>query len=151
MRIILLEDVENLGKKGEVKEVAFGYARNFLIPRKLAVLATRGKLKQREEELERLKKKKEQLQKEAEALKEKLEKQVFQLEIPAGPKGKLFGAVTAKEIADLIKKETGIPIDKKQIEEGPIKESGEHKITLKLFEDIKAKIQLKVKGTKSKK
>ncbi len=148
MQIILIQDVENLGQKGEVKEVPSGYGRNFLIPKGLAVLVSKGVLKSVEERLQAQKKKKEALKEKVLKMKQDLEKKTFKIEVKGGPKGKLFGSVTHKEIADIINKETDLEIDKKQIEEEPIKELGEHSVKIKLAEGIEAQIKLKIESKK---
>lgn len=148
MRVILLQDVENLGKKGEIKEVAPGYARNFLIPRGLAILASKGALRLAEERLKAQERKLKLLKEKAQKIKQEIEKKIFKIEVKGGPKGKIFGSVTPKEIAQLIDKETGFKIDKKQIIEEPIKELGEYKIKVKLAEGVEAQVKLKVEAKK---
>ena len=145
MKVILLQDVKGTGKKGEIKEVKDGYARNCLLPRKLAMEATNSNLndiklkkisddKKRAEELE-------EAQKLAETLKEKTIK-VF---VKAGENGKIFGSVTGKEIASSIKEQTGIDIDKKKISlDEPIKEVGEKEILVKLNQGVSTKIKVNV-------
>jgi large subunit ribosomal protein L9 len=142
MKIILLQDVENLGKKYEVKNVADGYARNFLLPKKMAVLATQANLKQLEK------------QKEIEAQKAEEELRLFQeqasqldgleIEIPVkvGEDGKLFGSITATKIADKLK-EKGFEIKKEQIKlEEPIKEIGDYDVTIEFPHNLEAKVRV---------
>ena len=148
MRIILLKDVDNLGKKGEVKDVASGYARNFLLPKGSAILASTGALKIIQERLKLQEKKLETVKKETQKIKEELEKRIYKIEVKSGKIGKIFGAVTHKEIADLINRESNLNIDKKQIEEKPIKKLGEHIVKIKLTEGIEAQIKLKVETKK---
>jgi len=145
MKVILLDDVRKVGKKGDVVNVSDGYARNCLLPRKLAMEATNSNLndiklkkisddKKRAEELE-------EAQKLAETLKEKTIK-VF---VKAGENGKIFGSVTGKEIASSIKEQTGIDIDKKKISlDEPIKEVGEKEILVKLNQGVSTKIKVNV-------
>lgn len=148
MKVVLLSEVKNLGQKGDVKEVSDGYARNFLIPRKLALPANQSIIKNLENQLKAKKAKNELLRREAEEIKAKIEGQVFSLIMPTGPTGKIFGSVTHQEIADLINKEKGIKIEKKQIEEKTIKKLGKHKVKIKLFEDIIAEVILEIIGQK---
>lgn len=150
MKIILLKDVEKLGQKGEIKEVSNGYARNYLLPKRLGVLATKGTLKVAEQRIKAEEKKIKDLEEKAKETKKELESRKYELEVKGGPGGKIFGSVTHKEIADLIHNETGILIDKKQVLEEPIKELGEHKVKIKLHEDILAVISLKLETKKKK-
>jgi large subunit ribosomal protein L9 len=142
MKVILLKDVEKLGQKGDVKEVADGYARNFLIPNKLAVLATKAELVKLEEQ------KKIEAQKAEEELVhfQEIASQIdgLELEIPAkvSEDGKLFGAVAASQIAEKLK-EKGFEIKKEQIKTGePIKEIGEYEATVEFPHNLEAKIKI---------
>ena len=145
MKIVLLENVKKLGKKDEIIEVSDGYARNYIIPKKIGIEATNDninnvRLKNKNEE-----KKDENLKNEALKNKEMLEKLVFDLKIKAGANGKTFGSITSKEISEVIKGKTGFSCDKKDIElDESIKNIGEYKIKLKLYKDIFALINVKV-------
>ena len=150
MKIILLKDVEKLGQKGEVKEVASGYARNFLLPKGLAIIASKGALNIVEQKIKAEEKKSKLLKENAEKIKKELGKKAFNLKITGGPVGKIYGSVTHKEIADLINNETDFAIDKKQILVEPIKKVGEHKVKIRLHEDIIAIITLKLETKKKK-
>ena len=115
MKVILLSDVKNVGKKDEVVEVADGYARNFLLKRKLAVPQTQGSMKvlgmQKEEErLHEL-----ELEKEAEAVKERLKSIVLEFQIKTGNNGRSFGTVSTKQVAEKLQREHGIQIDRRKI------------------------------------
>jgi large subunit ribosomal protein L9 len=146
MKIILLKDVENLGKKGEIREVAPGYARNFLIPKGLAIFASKSALSAIKEQRKVQEKKSKALKEKAKEIKEKLEKSILKIKVKKGIKGKIFGSVTNKEIASAILKETGLKIDKKQIGETSIKEPGQHKIKVKLTEGTTVLIKLKIEA-----
>lgn len=142
MKVILLKNVEKLGKKGEVKNVADGYARNFLIPNKLAALATKSELAKLEEQ------KKIETEKAEEELKfyQEIANQIdgLELEIPAkvAEEGKLFGAVTDSQIAEKLK-EKNFEIKKEQIKlESPIKEIGEHEATIEFPHNLEVKIKV---------
>jgi len=142
MKIILLKDVEKLGKKGEVKSVADGYARNFLIPNKLAALATKSELAKLEEQ------KKIEAEKAEEELKfyQEIANQIDGLEleilVKVSEEGKLFGAVTASQIAEKLK-EKNFEIKKEQIKlEEPIKEIGEHEATIEFPHNLETKIKV---------
>lgn len=144
MKIILREDVEKLGQAGDVVEVADGYARNFLLPKKLAVQAKPGKL----EEIKKMEKKK---RKQEEARREEAQEQAGKMEeaklvfpVKAGEQGRLFGSVTSQDIADKFE-EKGFEIDRRNIDlEENIKELGEHQISIKIFKDISAEITVEV-------
>ena len=115
MKAILLSDVKNVGKKDEVVEVADGYARNFLIKRKLAVAQTQGSMQVlgRQEEEARLRE--EELEKEAQKTKERLEKIVLECQIKTGNGGRSFGSISTKQIAEQLAKEHDIHIDRRKI------------------------------------
>ncbi|MTI80669.1 MAG: 50S ribosomal protein L9 [Firmicutes bacterium] len=143
MKVILQQDVSKLGKKGDVIEVAEGYGRNYLLPRNLATEASQGKLK----ELSQIKKaenrKKEQVLQEAKDTASQLEKLQVKLTAKVGGGGKLFGAISNKDIADNLKKQHDIKIDKKKIVlKSPIKGLGEYQVTVKLHPKVQAQLQV---------
>ncbi|NLF44538.1 MAG: 50S ribosomal protein L9 [Syntrophomonadaceae bacterium] len=145
MKVILLKDIKDLGKTGEIKELADGYARNYLIPRGLAVEATPDKLKEIEEKNLKAQKNKQKEMASAEALKDKLNGKSVQISLKTGGGDKLFGAVTTKEIAELIEKQLKIKVDRKKIElEEPIKHLGDYNIKIKLYQSVQAEIKLTV-------
>lgn len=144
MKIILKQDVPKLGKKGELKDVAEGYARNMLFPRGLAEEATPQRLKeiQRREVVEQ--KKSERLASESRARAALLDQHVLTLKMPAGESGRLFGSVTAADIAAGLQKD-GYPVEKKKIVlDEPIKTIGSHQINIKLNQGIKATVLVNV-------
>ncbi len=149
-KIILLQNIKNLGQKDEIKEVTFGYARNFLIPQKLAILVLPQEIK-RLEEIKKIKTaQQEKATEKAEELKKKLEKMAVEIKARADEKGRLFGSIGRKEVVETLK-ERGIEIDKDRIEmEEPIKEIGEHWVRVRLEKDIEAKMKIIVLGTKEK-
>ena len=142
MKIILREDIANLGKCGEVIEVKPGYARNYLIPKNLAIAATKGNLKAinevtKQKGLRENKKKRESLK-----LKQAIEKISCTAEVNVGEEDKVFGSVTSQDIA-LLLKEKGFDIDKKQIElENPLKALGVYTLTVKLHPEVAANLKL---------
>ena len=140
MKVILQQDVKGQGKKGQMIEVAEGYARNFLLPRKLAVPATADAMNTMKLQ-EKARKAEEARQKaEAEAVAEKLKGAVVKLTAKAGANGKLFGAVTAKEIAEGLMSQYGIELNKQKIVvEEPIKSFGTY--------ELKAKLGFEITGT----
>jgi len=145
MKVILLSDVKGLGKAGDIKEVKDGYARNFLLPRKLAVLATPEAVKEFEakkaEEEARIKAEIEEINK----IKEALESKKLVIKHRLGANGQLIGAVTNKEIAEKLK-EAGFDIEKKQIEHTSIKAPGEYTVDIKFHHGIHAKLPVVVEG-----
>jgi large subunit ribosomal protein L9 len=145
MKVILNKDVKGLGKEGEIKEVSDGYARNFLIPRGLAEEATKVKLKEKEEKSQRNQKQKEKEKTAAEKIKEKLNGKSVSIIVRTGGGEKLFGSVTAKEIAEVLQEDFGVQIDKKKIDlSDPIKHLGEYKVKLKIYPSIQAEVKVKV-------
>ena len=145
MEIVLLEDVKSLGKKGQVVKVNEGYARNFILPKKLGVEATSKnlndlKLKKANEE-----KVAAQQLATAKELRDKLEKASVSLAIKAGDNGKAFGSVSTKEIAKAIDEQLSLVIDKKKIVlPEPLKTFGTHEVPIKLHKDVTAKLAVKV-------
>ncbi|MFZ5945001.1 MAG: 50S ribosomal protein L9 [Bacillota bacterium] len=147
MKVILQEDIKALGKKGQIVEVKEGYARNFLLPKNLAVEANEGNVR----ELDRQKKikadKAEKERQEAEKLAEKINKVVVTLRVKSGENGKLFGAVTSKDIADNLNKEHKINIDKRKVElTENIKSIGDYDVKIKLHSAVTAQLRVKVQA-----
>ena len=142
MQVILKKDVQNLGEAGDLINVKDGYARNFLIPQKVAEKATDGAMKNREQNLVRIKAKQEKLHQQAlEKAKEieKLEK--LELSAKAGESGKLFGTITTKKLAEELLAKSGIDIDRKNISlNAPINKIGEYKMLIKLTSKVKTEI-----------
>ncbi len=145
MEIILLQDVKALGKKGEVVNVNDGYARNFILPKKLGIEATNKnindlKLKKANEE-----KKQKEIFEEAKALGEKIQKSGVEVKIKAGEGGRTFGAISSKEIAKAIQEQLSLELDKKKIQlSEPIKTIGTHTVQIKLHKDVTAELKVKV-------
>jgi len=146
MQIILLEDVKGVGKKGEAVTASEGYAKNFLIPRKLGIEANASnlndlKLKQKSEEKRRT----EELQA-AQELKALIETKTVEIAVKTGGNGKLFGSVTNKEIAEALEEGTGIKIDKKKIVlNDQIKMVGERTLPVKLHPKVTAELKVTIK------
>ena len=145
MKVVLLEDVKSLGKKGDVVEVKEGYARNFLFPQKKGVEATQGNLTTLKHQKENEAKLAAEQLAAARELAEQVEKFNLELKIKGGEGGKTFGSVSGKEIADELKKASGLDVDKKKIVLAePIKKFGEYEVPLKLHKDVTAKLKVKV-------
>ena len=137
MKVILQQDVKGQGKKGQLIEASDGYARNFLLPRKLAVPATAENLNTMKQQ-EKAKKAQEAAEKaEAQAVAEKLKEAVVKLTAKAGSGGRLFGAVTSKEISDALKEQYGLDVAKtKVVQDEPIKSFGTYQLKCKLGYEI---------------
>jgi large subunit ribosomal protein L9 len=143
MKVILLENVVGLGKAGDIKNVADGYARNYLIPKKLAEVATRKKEEQLKLLSKKLAEKAKKFYENALSMKEALEKEEIEIKVKAGEEGKLFGSVTNSDVARVLK-EKGFDIDKRRILLDPVKLLGEYTVKIKLDEGVVASIKLKV-------
>lgn len=147
MKVILLMDDKSMGKKGDIINAKDGYARNFLIPKGIAIEATKENLKNLEREKQKLIHLEEKLLEEAKLLAEKIESKSIEIKIKAGENGKLFGSVTTKEIAQEFKNQHNIDIDKKKIElKDPIKTVGTHEILVKLHAEANVKSKVIVIG-----
>ena len=145
MIVILLKDVKGSGKAGDVVKVSDGYARNMLIPKGLAKEATDGNIKNLEKAKAELAAKKAAEKAAAEELKTKLEALTLEIETKGGEGGRLFGSITSMDIADALKEKQKITIDKKKFDlEQPIKQAGEHVVTIKLYTEVAAKLKVKV-------
>ena len=145
MKVILLEDVKSLGKKGEIVKVNEGYARNFILPKKLGVEATAKNLN--DLKLKKANEEKVAAQQLAEAreLGTKLEKASVTLSIKAGENGKAFGSVSGKEISKAVQDQLGLEIDKKKLVlPEPLKTFGTHEVPVKLHRDVTVKLAVKV-------
>lgn len=143
MRVILLENVIGLGRAGDIKNVKDGYARNYLLPKKLVEIATKGKEKYIQKISAALAEKAKKFYEDALALKESVEKEEFEIKARAGEEGKLFGSITNSDLSKLLK-EKGFDIDKKKILLDHIKVLGEHFARIKLDEGVIATIKIKV-------
>ena len=145
MEVVLLEDVKTLGKKGQIVKVNEGYARNFILPKKLGVEATPKNLNDLKlQKANAAKVAAEQLAA-AKELAEKIEKLTVTLKMKAGEGGKAFGSVSSKEIGKAIEDQIGLEIDKKKLVlPEPIKTFGTHEVPVKLHKDVVAKLAVKV-------
>lgn len=147
MKVILLSDIKNVGKKDEILNANDGYARNFLFPKKLAVEATPDNLKKLKEKKDSEAHKKELDKQSAMETSEKIKKIELNLKVKAGENGKIFGGITAKEISEELKKQYNIEIDKKKIAlSETIKTLGKFSVDIKLYEGIVAKLVLNIQS-----
>lgn len=142
MKVLLLKDVYKLGRAGDVKKVADGYGRNYLLPQGLAVLATPGAVKQAESIAARASIQRNELNKEMGGVAEKLTGLVIGFPTRAGETGKLYGSITTQMIADAISKKTGQAIDRRQVECEPIRNLGEHTCTVRLTVDLTPEVKI---------
>ena len=137
MRVLLLRDHDKLGKAGDIKNVADGYARNFLLPRGLAVLATAGALKQAETIRRAEEKRRAKLFAEAQAVANQLTGTTLIFHALASEAGKLYGSITAGDIAEAVQREKGIELDKRRIElREPLRSLGTHTVTVRLAAEL---------------
>ena len=136
MKVLLLKDVYKLGRAGDVKRVADGYGRNFLIPQGLAILATPGALKQAEQIRTTAAAYRSVLNKELGGVAQQIGKLTLTFAAKAGETGKLYGSITPQMIADAIKEKSGVEVTRRQIDFEPIRTLGEHKIHIRLTMDL---------------
>lgn len=144
MKVLLLKDVYKLGRAGEVKKVANGYGRNYLIPQGLAVLATPGALKQADAIRKQAELHRARLNEEFSGLAEQMKDLVLTFGVKAGDTGKLFGSVTPQQVADAINAKLDVGIKRQQIEMSPIRMLGEHTVKVRLTMDLVPEIKVLV-------
>ncbi|NIK11550.1 50S ribosomal protein L9 [Alkalibacillus sp. S2W] len=145
MKVIFTSDVKGKGKKGEVKDVNEGYARNYLLKHNLAVEATKGNLKQLEGQKKKQEEKEQEELDEAKHLKDTLADLTVELSAKSGDSGRLFGSVTSKHIADELKQNYNIKIDKRKIElDEPIRTLGYTNVPVKLHPDVTGTLRVHV-------
>ena len=145
MKVILLEDIKGVGKKGELINASDGHARNYLLPRKLAVEATKANMNELETK-RKAQERKSQLELEnAAELAKSIEAQPIVIKVRMGENGRLFGSVTTQEIADELKAQRGLDVDKKKISlSEPIKTSGEKSAEVKLHAKVSATLRINI-------
>ena len=145
MKVILLQELKGKGGEGDVVEVANGYANNYLFPKKIAVAASKGNLKQLEQRKHNIAKREEIRLEQANNTKNALEGATIKIEANVGEEGQLFGSITSVMIAEALSAETGLEIDKRRIDlKKPIKTAGEHEVLVSLYRDIKTPVKLLV-------
>ncbi|MFD0961790.1 50S ribosomal protein L9 [Paenibacillus chungangensis] len=142
MKVIFLQDVKGQGKKGQIKDLSEGYVRNFLLPKGLVKLASDGNLKTLDAQNKSEEKRKVKEKEDAEALGKRMEEMTVVVKAKSGEGGRLFGAITSKQIAEALAAQ-GIKIDKRKIElEEPIRTLGVTKVQVKLHTDVKATLSV---------
>ena len=145
MKLILQQEVKNLGKKGDVIEASEGYARNFLLPKKLAIPATAGNVNAAQQQKENDARKAKRLLDEARLYAAQFAKLKVTVAVKTGEGGRLFGSVTSKDIADALKDQHGVDLDKRKIElKDAIKALGAYPVTVKLHPEVAAQIEVQV-------
>ncbi|MBQ4113893.1 50S ribosomal protein L9 [bacterium] len=146
MQVILKKDVQNVGEAGDLVNVKDGYARNFLIPKNFAEIATEGALKNREQNIARIKAKQEKLHQEALAKAAEIEKLgQIELSAKAGESGKLFGTITTKKLCEELKEKANIEVDRKNVSlNSPINKIGEFTMLIKLTSKVKTELKVVV-------
>ncbi|MDY0258013.1 MULTISPECIES: 50S ribosomal protein L9 [Gudongella] len=145
MKVILLKEVKGMGKEGDLVNSKDGYARNYLIPRNIAIEATSENLRKWEEAKKQEAAKKKQELEEAKSLKERLEKLTVEVKAKGGSGGRLFGSITSQDIAAALKEQHGVDIDKRKIEmKDNIKNAGAAEVDLKLYPEVSAKLKVNV-------
>lgn len=146
MKVILKEDVIDIGKKMQVVEVKDGYAKNFLFKKKLAVVANDENMEILKQELAEIAAHEAMIKAEAESIKEKINSKTYTLKVKCGGGGKLYGAITNQEIADIINKEAGVNVDKRKVVCDNIKSVGTYDVKIKLHPQVEAKVSLNVEA-----
>ena len=145
MKVILLGEIKGKGGEGDVVDVAQGYAENYLFPKKLAVAATKGNLKQLEERRNNIEKREAVRIADANALKESIDGKSVTVDAKIGEEGQLFGSVTPAQIAEAIKAELGVEVDRKRVGRGnAIKTSGKHEVEVNFYREISATVTVLV-------
>ena len=144
MKVILLDDVTKVGRRGEVRDVSDGYARNYLIQKKLALSATAGNLKNLEHIKTQQEAKAGRIKEDAEALQERIEALVFEQRRQASEEGKLFGSVTSQDIVDFLAGQ-GLTVERRRVVlDEPIKTLGDTSVTVRLHHDVTAQLKVTV-------
>jgi len=144
MRVILLDDVSKVGRRGEVRDVSDGYARNYLIPKKLALSATTGNLKNLEQIKRQQDAKADRIKGEAEALRNRIDALAYEERRQASEEGKLFGSVTAQDIVEFLERHA-IKVERRRVAlDEPIKSLGETVVSIRLHNDVAAQLKVSV-------
>lgn len=147
MKVILLQDIKSLGKKGDIVETAEGYGRNYLLPRKLAKEANAANLNQAKQDKATAAHRAAQQKDEAVVLGAQVQKVVVKLKVRLGENGKMFGSVTSKDVAEALVKQTGLQIDRRKVElKSAIKGLGEYTAVAKLHTDVAAEFKVVVEA-----
>lgn len=142
MKVLLLEDVYKLGRAGDVKDVAPGYARNYLMPEGLAILATSGAIKQADRIRKEGEKKRARVNEEMGGVAEQLEGQLFTFSARASETGRLYGSINTQMLADAVSEEIGVDVEPRQIESQPLRQIGKHTVAVRLTVDLIPEVEV---------
>jgi large subunit ribosomal protein L9 len=147
MKVLLVQDVQHLGRAGEIKDVSGGFGRNFLIPKGFAVLATTGQIKQAEQRIAAERKRADAARKDAEAVAARLNGKTITFTVKVGEQGRLYGSVTSVDIAEQINAQLKVEVDRRKIElDEPIKTVGTHGVTVRLVAGVEPVVNVVVHG-----
>ncbi|MDP9309385.1 MAG: 50S ribosomal protein L9 [Chloroflexota bacterium] len=147
MKVVLMQDVPNLGKAGDIKEVADGYGRNYLLPKGFATMATKGLIKQAQERAEAQRKRDIKHRSEAEQVAQRLNGQTVRFTVRVGELDRLYGSITNVDVADKLQQQMGIEVDRRKIDLGdPIKRAGVYSVPVRLASGVEARINVVVEG-----
>ncbi len=144
MKVLLKQEVPGLGAAGEVKEVAAGYARNYLIPQGLATIATPGAIRMARAQEKAQAEREARMSERAAELAKQMGELVLTFDAKAGPTGRLYGSVTTAEIAAALERELGIRFDKRKVLGDPLRQVGEHIVTVQISHDVRAEVKVVV-------
>lgn len=145
MRVILKREVAGLGRPGDVKDVADGYAQNFLLPRGLAIEATAGEMKVLARARDAKRAKQDRAHADAEELAKRLSETTLVFKLKAGEKGKTFGSVTSKDIAEALQREQKVDVDRTKVHlPEPLKALGVHQVEIRLLTDVRANVTIAI-------
>lgn len=144
MKVILLDDIQSVGRRGEVRDVSDGYARNFLLPKKLALTATPGNLKNIGHIKKQQEAKADRIRSDAEVLRARIETLLYEEQRQASEEGKLFGSVTAQDVVDFLGRQ-GVALERRRVHlDEPIKSLGETAVPIRLHPDVTAQLRVVV-------
>ena len=146
MRVVLKQEVRGLGRPGDVKDVAEGYAQNYLVPRGLAIVASVSELKRVAQQRDSATQKVERAHAEAEALAKKLDAVTLVFKLKSGEGGKTFGSVTTKDVSDALAREARITVDRMKIHADPLRTLGVHQVEIRLLTDVRAHITVAIEA-----
>jgi large subunit ribosomal protein L9 len=147
MKVVLTRDVPNLGKAGEVKEVANGYGRNYLIPKGYAALATDGMIKQAQERAAAQQRREQKVRTEAEAIAQRINGQTLRFVVRVGELDRLYGSITNLDIAEKLQQQFGVEVDRRKVELGdPIRRTGVYSVPVRFAADLEARLNVVVEG-----
>lgn len=145
MRVIFLEDVPNVAQAGEIKEIADGYGRNFLLPKKLAILAKAGATKVLEMQHQIKTRHQQQTEAELHELADQVDGKEINIKVRAGAKERLYGSITGADVASELEKAVGVVIDKKKVDlVEPIRQLGSYEVAIKLSKDVTPRVKINV-------